>query len=160
VLFMNCGDVFASATAVSAVMRDMARSGEQVIFARWARRVSGRPDRVCAPALEQGLFNHQAIVYSRAIHLWHGEYLSVAGLGTADYLFFATLLDSPAVTCRTSDVLLAAIDVDGVSAGLHTFSQKHATDYLIGRTSRLGLAAVLLLHPPYSTLKRWLRGRR
>jgi hypothetical protein len=120
----------------------------------------GRPDLVCSPDLASGRFNHQAVVYSRAIHRWHGEYLSIPGLSTADYLFFATLLDSPDVACRTSDALLAVIDVDGVSAGLQTFSQKHAADYLTGRTSRLRLAAVLLLHPLYSTLKRRLRGRR
>ena len=160
VLFMNCGDVFASPTAVSEAMAGIESGLEQVVVARWARRVAGQPDRVLAPDLATGLFNHQAVVYSRAIHRWHGEYLSVAGLGTADYLFFATLFDSPDVACRTSDALLAVIDVDGVSAGLHTFSQKHAADYLIGRTSRLKLAAVLLLHPAYSTLKRWLRGRR
>ncbi len=160
VLFMNCGDVFATATAVSAVMADVKGGGEQVVFARWARRVAGRPDLVCAPDLASGRFNHQAIVYSRAIHRWHGDYLSVPGLSTADYLFFATLLDSPEVAHRTSDALLAIIDVDGVSAGRQTFSQKYAADYLVGRTSRLRLAAVLLLHPAYSALKRWLRGRR
>lgn len=160
VLFMNCGDVFASPTAVSEVMAGVESGRDQVVFARWARRVAGCPDRVLAPDLAAGLFNHQAVVYSRAIHRWHGEYLSIAGLSTADYLFFATLFDSPRVACRTSDALLAVIDVDGVSAGLHTFSQKHAADYLVGRTGRLTLAAVLLLHPAYSTLKRWLRGRR
>lgn len=160
VVFMNCGDVFASPTAVSAVMADVAGGREQVVFARWARRVQGKPDLACTPDLAAGFFNHQAVVYSRAIHRWHGDYLSVPGLSTADYLFFATLLDSPAVQCRTSDTLLAVIDVDGLSSGLQTFSQKHAADYLVGRTSRLKLAAVLLLHPLYSMLKRWLRGRR
>ena len=159
VLFMNCGDVFASATAVSAVMADVKSGGDQIVFARWARRVAGRADLICAPDLASGRFNHQAVVYSRSIHRWHGDYLSVPGLSTADYMFFATLLDSPDVAYRTSDALLAVIDVDGMSAGLQTFSQKYAADYLLGRTSRLRLAAVLLLHPVYWALKRRLRGR-
>lgn len=157
ILFMNSGDVFASTAAVSAAMRDVASGREQVIFGRWTRRAGGQPDRPCAPDLSVGRFNHQAVIYSRAIHHWHGEYLSIRGLSTADYLFFATLFDSPAVECRTSEAMLATIDIDGLSSGLQTFSQKHATDYLCGRTSRARLIAVLALHPLYSALKRLLK---
>ena len=160
ILFMNSGDVFASSTAVSAAMADVASGRDQVIFGRWVRRARGQPDQPCAPDLSVGRFNHQAVLYSRAIHRWHGEYLSIRGLSTADYFFFATLLASPAVDCRTSDTTLAIIDIDGLSSGLQTFSQKYAADYLCGRTSGLKLIAILALHPLYSSLKRLLRGAR
>jgi len=155
-VFMNSGDVFARPTALSEAMDAMGAGGEQVAFGGWVRRGGPRGDVVCRPDLARGLFNHQAVLYSRSIHRWHGEYLNIRGLTTADYLFFATLFDSPRVECRTIAAQIAVIDVGGVSSGLQTLSQKYAADYLCGRTTRLRLLAVLLLHPIYSRLKRMI----
>ncbi|MEP6502257.1 MAG: glycosyltransferase family 2 protein [Betaproteobacteria bacterium] len=159
-LFMNCGDVFAGPGAASAALREIRAGTQQVAFGGWVRRAEGNADTPCRPDLARGLFNHQATIYSRAIHAWHGDYLSIRGLTTADYLFFATLFDSPRVECRVLGTTLAVIDVSGVSAGLQTLSQKFAADYLCGRTSRVRLVAILALHPLYSTLKTlWRRFR-
>jgi glycosyltransferase involved in cell wall biosynthesis len=159
ILFMNCGDTFASVDALSAAARAARRGSEQVIFGSWLRRDGGGHHVRCLPSLDKGLFNHQAILYSRSIHDWHGDYVDVRGLSTADYLFFATLLASGSVECKTVDVPIATIDVSGVSAGLQTFSQKHAVDYLCGRTSRLRLILVLAIHPLYSRVKQLVRRR-
>ena len=159
-LFMNCGDVFADAESVSRLLQQAVPGREQVLFGGWIRRGDPGGDRPCRPSLERGLFNHQAIAYSRSIHSWHGGYAVVPGLTAADYLFFATLMASDRVACRTIDDPVAIIDVHGVSAGLQTFSQKHAIDYLCGRTNRWKLIAVLALHPLYHRLKRlWGRLR-
>lgn len=157
ILFMNCGDTFASIDALSAAARAAQRGTEQLIFGSWLRRdAAGRHTR-CLPSLNQGIFNHQAILYSRSIHAWHGDYVDVRGLSTADYLFFASLLASGSVASKTVDVSIATIDVSGTSAGLQTFSQKHAIDYLCGRVSRLTLILVLILHPLYFHLKQLVR---
>lgn len=157
ILFMNCGDVFAHCGALSAAMASAQPGTEQALFGRWVRRAAGAADLPCRPILERGLFNHQAVLYSRSIHAWHGEYVTARGLTAADYLFFTTLLVTGRVDCREIDAEIAIIDVTGVSAGLQTFSQKHAVDYLCGRTSRVRLLAVLALHPLYACLKKWLR---
>lgn len=160
ILFMNCGDVFASPTALSELLAP-ARSGEEaLLFGGWVRRGGPGGDQPCRAELGCGLFNHQALAYSRSIHRWHGPYAVVPGLTTADYLFFATLMRSRRVHCRVVDTPVAVIDVHGLSAGLQTFSQKQAVDYLCGNISRTRLLAMLALHPAYHRLKKLLPWRR
>lgn len=159
-LLMNCGDVFAGPDALANAMALTSPGTQQVIFGGWVRAEADGRQRLCVPSLEAGLFNHQAIIYSRAIHRWHGDYVGVRGLTTADYLFFATLVASEAVECKTLAEPIAKIDVAGISAGLQTFSQKHAIDFLCGRSSRWKLASVFALHPAYFGIKRlWRRLR-
>lgn len=156
-IFMNCGDVFASPQALTLAMDHASSDTEKVIFGAWIRMEGRNVQRLQKPSLTSGLFHHQAIIYSRSIHRWHGNYAVVPGLTTADYLFFATVLASGRTDVQVLDDPIAMIDVNGVSAGLQTFSQKHAIDYLCGRTSRWQLISVLALHPMYSTLKRLVR---
>jgi glycosyltransferase involved in cell wall biosynthesis len=158
-IFLNAGDVFANSAALASAAVQIEPGVEQALFGRWIRR-SARSDRVCSASLAQGRFNHQAVLYSRSIHDWHGRYACVNGLTTADYLFFATLLGDGRVRCRTVDTVIAAIDVGGVSAGLQTFAQKSAADYLCGRIGRARLVAYVLLHPVYAALKKLIVGAR
>ena len=157
-LFMNCGDVFASSDAISSAMKVATYDSEQAIFGAWIRdEARGRDQATCRPDLEAGFFNHQAIVYSRTIHDWHGAYVCVPGLTTSDYLFFRTLIASERVALRCIDAPLARIDTGGISSGLQTFSQKHAIDFLCGSSGRLKLLAILAFHPAYNRIKRLLR---
>lgn len=157
-LFMNCGDRFCGPQALSMLLAGAdARGGEQMLFGGWIREGDPDGDRPCRPDLQRGAFNHQALAYSRSIHAWHGHYAVVPGFSAADYLFFGTLLDSPRVCGRVVDTEVARIDVNGLSAGLQTFSQKHAIDFLRGRISRHRMALLLLLHPIYHRLKRLLK---
>jgi hypothetical protein len=157
ILFMNCGDVFASTDAVSIAMRSVNSGIDQIVLGAWMRRLSDKNLQLCHPVLEEGLFNHQATLYSRHIHSWHGNYLNVKGLTTADYLFFVTLFDSSKVTCTVVDATLAVIDVTGLSAGPQTLSQKFAIDFICGRTSKVQLLLVLVAHPVYRRIKSFLR---
>lgn len=160
ILFMNCGDVFAGPDALTNAVQVASPGTEQVIFGGWVRVESEGGQRLCLPSLSAGLFNHQAILYSRAIHGWHGDYVSVRGLTTADYLFFLTLITSGAAAVKAIDEPIAMIDVGGVSSGVQTFSQKHAIDFLCGRTGRWRLILVLAVHPAYVGLKRLWRSLR
>ena len=157
-LFMNCGDVFAGPAAVATAMHSSASGTEQLIIGGWIREESGDNERRCLPSLSAGLFNHQALVYSRSIHRWHGNYFTVPGWTTADYLFFVTLFYSPRVALTILAEPIARIDVSGISAGLQTFSQKQTVDYLCGRIGRCRLIAMLSLHPAYHRLKQLWRG--
>jgi len=154
-LFMNCGDVFAHAGALSALAGGIVAGAEQAVFGSWLRKAGDAPPARLAPDLDRGLFNHQSVLYSRSLHARFGGYVSTRGFTTADYLFFATLLAAPGVRSATVDTSVAVIDVGGVSAGPQTLSQKVAIDYLYGRASRLRLLAILALHPAY----RWLKTR-
>jgi len=159
IVFMNCGDVFADDDALSSAMACLAPTGDQVLFGCWKRRLAGGALLDCNPRLAQGIFNHQAVIYSRNIHAWHGGYADVSGLTAADYLFFATLFDSSAVACKVTDTVIAIINVNGISAGPQTLSQKTAIDFICGRSSRSRLLLVLLLHPAYRWLKVFMRRR-
>lgn len=152
ILFMNCGDVFASNDAVSSAMHFAQPDGDQILFGHWQRHI-GKSLTHCSPILEKGLFNHQAVIYSRHIHAWHGNYVNVKGLTTADYLFFATLFNSTAVSCRIIKTMIAIIDVNGISAGSQTLSQKYAIDFICGRVSKVPLLMVLIAHPVYRKIK-------
>ena len=160
ILFMNCGDVFASNGAVSSAMRFVQPGIDQVIFGHWLRRTDDKVLTPCSPVIKKGLFNHQAVMYSRRIHAWHGGYVNVKGFTTADYLFFATLFDSTAVTCRVIETMMAIIDVNGLSAGHRTLSQKFAIDFICGRVSKARLMMVLAAHPIYRQAKALLGWRR
>lgn len=156
-LFMNSGDIFASANAISCAMNFIHPGSEQVLFGKWIRGISKKSMTHCQPVLQNGIFNHQAIIYSHSIHAWHGNYLNIKGLTTSDYLFFVSLLDSPKITCAIIDVTLAVIDINGISSGLQTFSQKYAIDFICGRTSKMKLLLVLITHPIYRRVKDFLK---
>lgn len=149
ILFMNSGDQFASNDAVSSVMRSVEAGREQIFFGGWLRRSGDGTLVSCRPVLEKGLFNHQAVIYSRTIHDWHGGYVNVKGLTAADYLFFATLFDSAEVICREVEPMIAVIDTNGLSSGPQTLSQKFAIDFICGRVGKMQLLTILTFHPVY-----------
>lgn len=158
-LFMNCGDAFHSHHSLSDAMRYFKHGKEQILLGKWIRKAGEKCTELCTPDVHYGRFNHQAVLYSRSIHAWHGEYISKKGLSSADYLFFASLFSSAKVDCVLMDVLLAVVDVNGVSAGLQTVSQKLSIDFLLGRASKIKLVLVFLFHPLYYKIKTILRRR-
>lgn len=157
VLMMNCGDVFASADALSCIAQATVAGVEQAVFGAWERLDERGRRTPRQPSLTAAHFNHQAVLYSRSLHSSFGGYVNVPGFSTADYLFFCTLLGSHSVACLALDTAIAIVDVGGVSAGLQTMSQKVAIDHLFGRASRMKMLAVLGLHPAYHCAKRALR---
>ena len=155
-LFMNCGDVFDGPTALSTLAGGLQGDGEQMVFGGWVRRNAQGLRSSCRPLLPRGVFNHQAVLYSRTLHDRFGPYATVRGLTAADYLFFATVLADGQVPAHVVDADVAVVDVGGISAGRQTLAQKTAIDFLCGRTGRYELAAVLALHPLYRRAKRLL----
>lgn len=153
ILFMNCGDVFASPFALTDLVQAAHCDGSQVVFGGWSRQDKKGRKTELRPNLVTGIFNHQAVLYNRALHAQFGGYAVVPGLTTADYLFFTTLTMGGNVRCTVVDKTVAHIDTEGISSGLQTLSQKYAIDYLCGRVGRYKLAAVLLLHPWYRRIK-------
>jgi glycosyltransferase involved in cell wall biosynthesis len=153
IMFMNCGDVFSTEQSLSAAMSNLLPQGEQILFGDWLRREKNSEFALCKASIPKGRFHHQATIYSRSIHSWHGEYNTVDGLTTADYLFFASLFDSGRVMCRTIDATIAIIDLGGISNGSQTLSQKYAIDFICGRSSKWALVMVLILHPFYRFIK-------
>jgi hypothetical protein len=157
IIFMNCGDVFARSDTVSSAMQFIQPGCEQIVFGQWLRVEKDASMKLCIPVIEKGLFHHQSVIYSRSIHSWHGEYVNVKGLTTADYLFFVTLFKSTTVKCRLINTTIAIIDVNGLSSGPQTLSQKTSIDFLCGRAGRFRLLIVLVIHPIYRQIKLLIR---
>jgi glycosyltransferase involved in cell wall biosynthesis len=79
------------------------------------------------------IVNHQASVYSKALHSDYGLYLVSRGLTISDYLFFS-LLDSAYFT--KVNFPIARYDVTGISQSRNSAEQKFIVDYLINGLSR------------------------
>jgi glycosyltransferase involved in cell wall biosynthesis len=156
-LFMNSGDTFAGAGALSAAAHGLVAGTETVVFGAWDRLNASGAREHRRPSLASGLFNHQSVIYSRSLHRRFGGYVNVRGFTTADYLFFMTLVESGSVACTCIDTTVAVIDIGGVSAGPQTLSQKVAVDFLLGRASRAKLLAVLAGHPTYRRARALLK---
>jgi glycosyltransferase involved in cell wall biosynthesis len=159
-LFMNAGDVFASQEALTQLVASMPPGPAGVVFGGWAvMRGEGRIEHR-RPDLARGLFNHQATLYSRALHAAHGDYLCVPGVSAADFLFFRTLQAAGRTVFAECPHEVAQIDPHGVSAGLQTYLQRVLVDALCGYEGRYVAAAKMAIHPLYHRLKRLLRGGR
>ena len=153
-LFMNAGDVFASATALRELLN---HSRADVIYADFNYLSGPRQGRVRAN-FPSGVFNHQSVLYRRALHQAHGGYVSVRGLTAADYLFFMTLQASTSdVSFQWVDTVVASVDPNGMSAGPQTFLQVGLTDCLLQRRSRYATAFRIAVHPTFNMLRRLFR---
>lgn len=150
-LFMNAGDVFAADDALSVLA---AQADADVVYGDF--EYIGRPGRVNAD-MDHGIFNHQCVLYRKALHATHGEYLDVPGLTAADYLFFMRVLATGRAGFRKLDRVIARVDPSGMSAGLQTFLQVNLADGLLQRRGRLAVAARIVLHPAYDFLRRLVR---
>jgi glycosyltransferase involved in cell wall biosynthesis len=155
-VFMNCGDEFVCPGALASAMAFASPSRLEALFGGWLRRRADGRHESRTPRLSEGIFNHQAVIYSRALHQLYGPYAVTPGFTTADYLFFSQLIASGAVVIKAIDVPIALIDVHGMSAGPQTLSQKVAIDFLHGRSGRGLLIAVLALHPLLLRMRRLL----
>jgi glycosyltransferase involved in cell wall biosynthesis len=61
ILFMNCGDVFASEDAVTSAMQHAQSGHDQLLFGRWRRFYNAGASLECRPNISKGLFNHQRL---------------------------------------------------------------------------------------------------
>lgn len=154
-LFMNSGDVFVDNSSLKKLVEYAGESSESVVFGGWAVDSGAGSERLRYPDLSNGLFNHQATLYSRSIHSWHGGYACVPGLTAADYLFFRSLQASRAVSFRVCPDPISRIDPYGVSSGLQTYLQRVLVDMLCGYEGRYSGALKVIMHPLYNRIKRF-----
>lgn len=152
-LFMNAGDVFAADDVLS---QAAAAADADVLYGDFEYTTGPRKGRVTAD-VDRGVFNHQCILYRKALHATFGEYVDVPGLTAADYLFFMRLRASERVSFRKLDLVFSRVDADGMSAGLQTFLQVNLADGLLQRRGRYATAWRIAIHPLYDLLRRLSR---
>lgn len=155
-LFMNAGDVFAANDVLS---KAAARADADVIYGDFEYASGPRKGRVLAD-IDRGVFNHQCVLYRKALHATFGEYFDIPGLTAADYLFFMRLRASGRTSFRKLDLVYSKVDPNGMSAGLQTFLQVNLADGLLQRRGRFEVSWRIAIHPLYHFLRRLLRGFR
>jgi glycosyltransferase involved in cell wall biosynthesis len=152
-LFLNSGDVLAGADVLS---RAASAADVDVLYGDFAYSRGPRKGRVAAD-FDRGVFNHQCILYRKALHQAFGRYASVRGLTAADYLFFMQVRASGRASFRKIDRVLAIVDPHGMSSGLQTFLQVSLVDALLGRRGRYSTAFRIAVHPLYHCLRQIVR---
>ena len=84
IIFMNAGDFFASSNVLFKLFTFMDEMKSDVIFGGWVRAPEFSE---CCPCLSKGLFNHQSILYKKALHITHGLFINRQNLGLLDKVF-------------------------------------------------------------------------
>jgi hypothetical protein len=155
-LFMNSGDVFSDENSLSCLVAQIsAGDREKVIFGGWSVLMRcGKIDKR-TPDLVRGIFNHQSTLYAKSIHSWHGDYFVIAGVTTADFLFFRTLQATRRVDFHVVNQPVAKISPYGLSSGLQTYLQRVLVDMLCGYEGRYLGVLKILIHPAYNRIKRF-----
>jgi glycosyltransferase involved in cell wall biosynthesis len=138
--FLNAGDTFDSPSIIRVLVDQYVRphaNAKRFIYSDVVlvhKDIHGR-DRLQTYECDhvRKIINHQASVYSKALHADYGLYLVSRGLTISDYLFFS-LID-PAYFTK-ANFPIARYDVSGVSQSRNSVEQKFIVDYLINGLSR------------------------
>ncbi len=154
-LFMNAGDVFAA----NDVLSRAAGAGAEVVYGDFSYSEGPRKGRVHAD-MERGIFNHQSVLYRRALHERFGGYAVAPGLTAADYLFFMHLQATGGVSFRKLDRVFSIVDPHGMSSGLQTFLQVSLIDGLLARRGRYATALRIAAHPLFHFVRQLTGWRR
>jgi glycosyltransferase involved in cell wall biosynthesis len=138
--FLNAGDTFNSAATIRTLVDQCIRpcgNAKRFIYSDVVlvhkNKSGGSRLQTYECDHARKIVNHQASVYSKALHGEYGLYLVSRGLTISDYLFFS-LVDSAYYT--KADLPIARYDVTGISQSRNSVEQKFIIDYLINGLSR------------------------
>lgn len=146
-LFMNAGDEFAGADALSSAVA-AAAPGLDVIYSDWIYR---EDSKLAKADLDRMNIRHQSVLYRKSLHEVFGLYVVGAGVTISDYVFFLSIAKRRWGYCAHP---ISICDKAGVSGKPTHFYQRMAAELLFGRRSRVAVATILLLYPLYRFLKR------
>ena len=146
--FMNAGDLFNDNNVLTNFYNKSLINDNVDFF--YSDSVTEKGDKyICNK--DKRILIHQAIIYKTNIHKEVGNYITVKGITTADYLFFMLSYN---YNWYKLDFPISIHDTMGISSGLHTFLQKNAIDLLFGFNSRIKTIIYLSIHPIYNKIKR------
>ncbi len=152
-LFMNSGDEFAGADALSSAI---AATGPEidVVYSDWLYR---EDDSLAKADLLRMNVRHQSVLYRKSLHDVFGLYVVGKGVTISDYVFFLSIAKRRWTYCEQP---ISVCDKAGASGKPMHFYQRMAVELMFGRRSRVAVAVILLLHPLYRFLKRNVFGKR
>jgi glycosyltransferase involved in cell wall biosynthesis len=146
-LFMNAGDEFADAEALSSAVK-LIVPGVDVVYSDWIYR----EDHVVAKAdLRRMNVRHQSVLYRKTLHEAFGLYVVGKGVTISDFVFFLSIAQRRWAYCAQP---ISICDKAGASGKPKHFYQRMSAELMFSRRSRIGVALILLLYPVYHFLKR------
>lgn len=152
-LFMNAGDEFLGARALSSAVALM-QDGVDVIYSDWKYRESGALAKANITRMN---VRHQSVMYKKNLHETFGTYIVGKRVSISDFIFFQSISGRRWVYCKEP---ISVCDQEGVSANPSHFYQRIATEFIFGRRGRFDSAAIILLYPIYRFLKRQVLRKR
>jgi glycosyltransferase involved in cell wall biosynthesis len=152
-VFMNAGDEFSSADALSSAAA-LIGNNVDVIYSDWVYRESNV--RAKADITKMNV-RHQSVMYRKSLHEIFGTYVVGKHVSISDFIFFLAISGRRWVYCNEP---LSVCDQEGVSANPSHFYQRIATEFIFGRRGRFDSAAIILLYPIYRFLKRQVLRKR
>lgn len=146
-LFMNAGDEFTGADALSSAVAATDPSVD-VVYSDWIYRENSTLTKA-----DFGRMNvrHQSVLYRKSLHEAFGLYVVGRGVTISDFVFFLSIAERRWAYCAHP---ISLCDKAGASGKPTHFYQRMATELLFGRRSRISVATILLLYPLYRFLKR------
>jgi len=152
-LFMNAGDEFVSPKSLSIAVATTGPDVE-VVYADWIYREEGQ---LVKADFDRMNVRHQSVMYRKSLHDVFGLYVVGKGVTISDFLFFLSIANRP---WRYSEQPISICDKAGASGKAMHFYQRMAIELLFARRSRVEVAVILLLHPFYRLLKRFVAFKR
>ena len=146
-LFMNAGDEFTGADALSSAVAATGPSLD-VIYSDWIYREGNRYAKADFSRMN---IRHQSVLYRKSLHEVFGLYVVGKGVTISDYVFFLSIAKRRWGYCAHP---ISICDKAGASGKPTHFYQRMAAELLFGRRSRVAVATILLLHPLYRFFKR------
>lgn len=149
VIFMNAGDSFSNADALTEAMVSADENVDvvysDVVFQRGVLQECVRCD------LRVRRIHHQCVIYRRSLHQRFGDYLEAPGVTISDYVFFNLIAGQRWVKIEQP---IAICDVTGVSSRPMSYYQKLAVDLIFGNRGPQVIGIMLLVYPFYRLLIR------
>lgn len=139
--FMNAGDTYTDAQALSETMRHTA-TGVDAVYSDHYRYSSldSTGVKISCDASKLKIL-HQSLVYRRSLHEAHGPYLVHPNISISDYLFFSLL--NPENFVKSPHPISRNL-TGGISDKQEHIRQKLAVDYFFGKLSILTMSTELI----------------
>jgi glycosyltransferase involved in cell wall biosynthesis len=148
--FMNAGDILYDNSVIINVVNSIV--DEDLIYSD----TYFTDNTLCKCDIKFNKIIHQSLIYKKVLHKEFGLYLNSKGISISDYLFF--------VLCKNKkwkkvDFIISKYDINGVSSNILHYKQRIAIDILFNNMGRFKGASLLIIHPLYNKIKRFLNGR-
>lgn len=129
VLFMNAGDRFHDNQVLQNIFSSDISDETEFLYSDYYMRCSGGKEYLWKTNRDAGIVHHQSAIYRRRLHNVYGYYIVTHPYIVSDLMFFLAV---PKNKYKKVEWPIAAIDGEGISAGLWSRKQSLCLRYIYG----------------------------